>query len=324
MSATEFKALLGLRAPKSAYALLEGSTTVTEEEEAPIVTNEKPKKKSKKELKAEEEAKKKAAEEAKKAADAKREAEWKQALEDRKKETERIQRELAERKSSEEKEAADLAAWVPFDWRDKGVVGPVKNQGGCGSCWSFGTIATVESALAIKAGGGPVPVLSEQSLVSCDTSNSGCNGGWYTGAYNWLTANGLYDQAAYPYEARATACKASTVAKSTKTIKGHTSAYGSDAKILSQLKKGPAAIAIDANNLQFFGNGIMRAANCTDRVNHAVVLVGIGKDAATSTNFWIIRNSWGSTWGDKGYYRQEATGANVCGIHIGAYVPKLE
>lgn len=354
LTAAEFSKYLGLKPPASAYrslleaksetasqdevfSLIEAAVDAEVEAEYDLMGDDKPKKKSKKELKAEKEAAEKAAAEkarqdkiaadkaaAEKAA-ADRQAEWEAA---RKAQADKL---AAERKAIQDAQDAELAAFKITDWVAAGKVTKVKNQGGCGSCWSFGTIGVVESAIAIKTGA--MTDLSEQQLVSCDTSNKGCNGGWYTGAFKHLIDNGVFDEAAYPYKGIASECQSSKLTPLSHKVASYSQKWGSDYQLFKALEQGPAAVAVDAGKLQFYASGlfyptsasttVQNMANalnttCTTRVSHAVLLVGNGK-LATGEKYWNIKNSWGETWGERGYFRMPLTGENLCGIHVGAF-----
>ena len=344
LSSEEFKKMyLGLKVPASAYralieakaeaentseaemaSLMEIAADVEAEAEAEVEGVDKPKKKSKKELKAEAEAAAKAAAEKAAAEKAAKEAADKAAADKAAAEKAAAEKAIADEKASFE-------SFKAIDWVAAGKVGKVKNQGGCGSCWSYGTMATIESALAIT-NGGEVPILAEQALVSCDTNNYACNGGWYTAAYNWVIKNGIFTEANWPYKATKGTCDIETRTKSSLTISGQKYRAGSDQALYAAVTQGPAAVAVDAGYLQFYSTGLYSHVNCTNRVSHAVVLVGAGKlsaaevtrgsntiAAAAGDRYWLIRNSWGTTWGEKGYFRMPVTGASVCGIHTAAY-----
>jgi len=216
-----------------------------------------------------------------------------------------------------------------IDWRDtKGVVSAVKDQGQCGSCWAFSATEAVESAYVI-AGNDPV-IMAPQELVDCETGtfkSHGCNGGWYYYAYQWLAKNKTMKESDYPYTS-------GTTGKSTKCAydesKGVTnvSSYKQVSKntdsIKAALELGPVNVAVSAGNDVFrnYTSGIVTEADgCPTRVDHAIVAVGWGVE--DDVEYYIVRNSWNTTWGDKGYIKiGTAPGkVGVCGINGYVYYP---
>jgi len=204
------------------------------------------------------------------------------------------------------------------DWRKKGVVNPVKDQQSCGSCWAFSAIGSLESAYAIKTG--KLVSLSEQQLVDCSTSygNEGCNGGLMDQAFDYIikSSHGEDTEGAYPYEARDGACrfKKADVAA---TMSKYVDVAAEDEKALADAvaNVGPVSVAICVtSDFQFYGGGVYNSKSCSSSpsaLNHGVVAVGF--DDTSATPFWIVRNSWGSGWGENGYIRM-AKGKNLCGI----------
>lgn len=177
----------------------------------------------------------------------------------------------------------------PVDWQQKGVVGPVLNQGSCGSCWAFSATETVQSFFGIKTG--TVPQLSEQQLVDCTTSygNQGCNGGWPSYALNYVKQRGITTTSAYPYTGRDGTCKIQ--GGSYKISQVITSSGCS--KLTSNLQTQPTSVCVDASNWSFYRSGVF--SNCAKNINHAVLAIGYD----TNGN-WVIRNSWGQSWGTSG------------------------
>jgi C1A family cysteine protease len=205
-----------------------------------------------------------------------------------------------------------------FDWRDhSGIVSPVQDQASCGSCWAFATTAVVESANA-KAGKG-LTKLSEQQLVDCDTSNAGCDGGNMYLAEGYVQRNGQTTEAAYPYAGVDQACKAFTPVAhiSNHCLVGYSSSGDTEGKMRYHLvNEGPIVIGLNANKAQFYTGGIMSAANCNPNgVNHAVV--GVAYNISGSEPYWVIRNSWGASWGEQGHFRI-VYGENACGLATSA------
>jgi len=203
------------------------------------------------------------------------------------------------------------------DWRTKGAVTPVKDQGQCGSCWAFSTTGSVEGAVFLKSG--TLTSLSEQELVDCAGSagNQGCNGGLMDDAFEFIIKNGgLASEASYPYKAKDGTCQKKP---SVSTITGYKDiTKGDETGLLSAVNIEPTSIAVDAAaGWQTYGGGIM-AGLCGKSLDHGVLAVGYGADG--SQNYWIVKNSWGSSWGESGYIRL-ARGKNECGLAQAASYP---
>ena len=215
------------------------------------------------------------------------------------------------------------AAPDAFDWRDKGVVSDVKDQGSCGSCWAFSTVGNLEGLYALEKG--VVKTLSEQLLVDCDTSDSGCNGGLMELSFTWLKKNGgIMTDTDYKYTGRKSICKQDKTKFVDMTVTGYVK-LGSSSSTWSPVDEdeikeflvetGPLAIALNATPLQTYTGGILdlNKSECNpDGMNHAVTLVGYGTEEGL--DFWIVKNSWGKAWGEKGYFRI-ARGKGTCGIN---------
>jgi C1A family cysteine protease len=203
-------------------------------------------------------------------------------------------------------EAADAN---DVDWRSKGAVTPVKNQGQCGSCWAFSAIGMVEGWGFNTAG--HLYNLAEQQLVDCAGSygNQGCNGGWHDKAVDYLSTVGSCIQTDYPYTARDGACKKTCkpVVTPKKSVKGTT-----EAALASALERGPVGVAVDASGgFQSYRSGVF-SGPCGTQLNHAILAVG---SASTPSKYWIVKNSWGTSWGSQGYIYM-AQGKNLCGINM--------
>ena len=214
------------------------------------------------------------------------------------------------------------AAPTTYDWRDHGRVSAVKDQGSCGSCWAFSTVANLEGLYAEKKG--TIKTFSEQMLVDCDTSDSGCNGGLMEYAFTWLKKNGgIMTDTDYPYKGTKGTCRSDKTKYVDMTITGYKklgssystwSAVDEDEVKEFLYETGPLAIALNADPLQTYSSGILdlTSAKCpTSGINHAVTLVGYGTG---SLNYWIVKNSWGKNWGESGYFRIRR-GNGTCGIN---------
>jgi cathepsin L len=191
--------------------------------------------------------------------------------------------------------ADPLAAKVEsVDWVAANGVTPVKDQGQCGSCWAFSTMASVESVNRVS--NGKIANLAEQQLVDCNTGNSGCSGGSATSALEWLVDNQACTTASYPYQAVQGSCK--SCSRSNVAITGvHLVTSRSEDELASALTGSPASVSVEAgSDWQHYTGGVLESAAVCGH-NHAVLAVGYDSGA------WKIKNSWGSTWGESGYIR---------------------
>jgi C1A family cysteine protease len=202
------------------------------------------------------------------------------------------------------------------DWRTEGKVSPIKDQGQCGSCWAFSTIAFLESQNLIN--GAKVATFSEQQLVDCDTAstNQGCNGGLMHTALAYIQANGIEDDGHYKYTASDDTCAYNKKF----VIKNKVSAVQcmeavDDDTIKQHLNEvGPLSIAVAADDFQSYDSGVLDC-NYT-QLDHGVLLVGYGTE--DGKDYWIIKNSWGANWGEKGFVRVSQTAGANCGV--GTYI----
>jgi C1A family cysteine protease len=206
------------------------------------------------------------------------------------------------------------------DWRSKGAVTPVKNQGQCGSCWAFSTTGSTEGLFQISTG--TLTSLSEQQLVDCagSSGNQGCNGGLMDYAFTWMAKNGICSEQDYRYVGRDQTCKKGC--KSVGKVKSYTDVQqGSEDQLLQAVTKQPVSVAIEADQqaFQFYSGGVFSAA-CGTQLDHGVLAVGYGSQG--SQNYWIVKNSWGASWGESGYIRM-VRGKNECGISLAASYPTM-
>jgi len=206
----------------------------------------------------------------------------------------------------------DIPTADSLDWRTSGAVTPVKNQGQCGSCWAFSTTGSVEGATQIATGN--LTSLSEQQLVDCSTSNGGCNGGFVDSAYQYIIQNNITSEDQYAYQGSQGTCNTGVTGVATITGLQDVS-KGDENALMQAVNIGPVSIAIEADQAVFqsYTGGVLSDPSCGDNLDHAVLIVGYGTDDSSSQDYWIIKNSWGDTWGESGYIRM-IRGQNECGL----------
>ena len=222
---------------------------------------------------------------------------------------------------------------LSFDWRDRGVVSEVKNQGHCGSCWTFSTTGALEAHTAIYRGSWRSPRLSEQQLIACAGAfdNHGCSGGLPSHAFEYIKyAGGLSREFAYPYEGKDAECMYSPEKNSSSvgatTVRSFNITEGDEQSIMHYLvTKGPVSVAFQVvSDFRLYHSGVYTSAECkkgpTD-VNHAVLIVGYGEE--NGIPYWLIKNSWGTSWGEEGYFKMERS-KNMCGVATCASFPIVE
>jgi hypothetical protein len=222
------------------------------------------------------------------------------------------------------------AAPSSFDWRSGhgNVMTAVKNQGGCGSCWAFSATETIESAWAIA--GHSLTEFAPQQLVSCDSTDSGCRGGWTEHAFDWIKQNGgMASESAYPYTSgtfpyRAGTCQSVSVSggaisswayATTPCTRGACTSQDEQTMAANLAAKQPLSICVNASKWSYYTGGVLKASDCSggaSDLDHCVQAVAYsGKDS--SSGYWVVRNSWDSDWGEDGYIRLEF-GKNTCGV----------
>jgi cathepsin L len=213
------------------------------------------------------------------------------------------------------------------DWRNKNVVTGIKNQGQCGSCWSFSTTGSTEGAHALPTGN--LVSLSEQNLVDCSSAygNEGCNDGLMDNAFKYIIANkGIDTEASYPYQGVQGTCQYNA-ANSGATISSYTDVTsGSETALATAVTQQPVSVAIDASHTSFqlYTSGIYHDIFCSStKLDHGVLAVGFGTDTTDNRNYWIVKNSWGTTWGMAGFIYMSKDRNNNCGIATAASFPTV-
>ncbi|KAL5715331.1 cathepsin H [Ranunculus cassubicifolius] len=210
------------------------------------------------------------------------------------------------------------------DWREEGIVSPVKEQAGCGSCWTFSTTGALEAAY--KQAFGEDISLSEQQLVDCAGmfNNFGCHGGLPSQAFEYIKYNGgLETESAYPYTAKDGVCKFSSDNKLVKVVDSVNITLGAENELKDAVAfVRPVSVAFQViHEFRLYNGGVFTSDHCGSTpmdVNHAVLAVGYGVE--NGIPYWLIKNSWGATWGDNGYFKMEM-GKNMCGVATCASYP---
>jgi len=214
------------------------------------------------------------------------------------------------------------------NWVNKGAVTPVKNQGHCGSCWSFSTTGSLEGANEIATG--KLVSLSEEMLVDCSKQNHGCGGGSMDLAFQYVETNGLCTEGSYPYSSgggHAGTCKASSCTKglAAGAVTGfHDVTANSEQALMSAVQKNPVSIAVEADKpvFQSYHSGVMTGM-CGAQLDHGILVVGYGSESGT--DYWLVKNSWGTVWGEQGYGKLERGKgrSGECGILMAATYPEV-
>jgi len=205
-----------------------------------------------------------------------------------------------------------------YDWRTKGGVTPVYNQGDCGSCWAFSATEAIESQWFLAGKVSSIESLSMEQVVQCDTLDAGCNGGWPYNAYKYvISAGGIDSYSSYPYtsgDGVTGSCHfvASDIAATISSWQYVTQSQNEQQMQQFTYTTGPPSVCVDASTWSSYNGGVISAASCGTSIDHCVQIVGW--DVVSGQNAWLVRNSWGTTWGPYGGYLYVEMGKDACGI----------
>lgn len=211
------------------------------------------------------------------------------------------------------------------DWREHNAVTPVKNQAQCGSCWAFSSTGSIEGAHAIATGN--LVSLSEQQLVDCSVAqgNHGCEGGLMDYAFTYVMSNGgITTESNYPYTATGpNTCQSSKASNHAATVASFADVpQNQEAQLIAAVTRQPVSVAIEADQsaFQFYKSGVFKDA-CGTQLDHGVLAVGFGTTGGQ--DYWIVKNSWGTSWGQNGYIlmAQHVGATGICGINMMSSYP---
>ncbi|CAG9822076.1 unnamed protein product, partial [Phaedon cochleariae] len=214
-----------------------------------------------------------------------------------------------------------------WDWRHEGAVSDIKDQANCGSCWAFSATGAMEGQNAIHH---KIRIpLSEQQLLDCsgEYGNGDCiAGGDEKASFAYVKDHGIETEAQYPYTGNKTKCMFDE-SRTLLNITGYKELPGNEEALKQAIASiGPISVAIDADNIQLYVGGIYTTKCKTIDINHAVLAVGYGSQSTKNgtIDYWIIKNSWGKTWGEQGYIRIQRNADNLCGIGLESSYPTLK
>jgi cathepsin L len=214
------------------------------------------------------------------------------------------------------------------NWVEAGAVTAVKNQGSCGSCWAFSSTGSIEGAHFVATG--ELLSFSEQQLVDCSTiryGNMGCNGGLQSGAYRYYESHAAELETVYPYTSGngddSTSCLAESLSATAVEVSSYVNVTPSNsAQMKAALDTQPLAVAIEADKMVFqtYHSGVLTSSKCGTNLDHAVLAVGYGTE--DGQDYWLVKNSWDTTWGDQGYIKLGMDSSDgACGVQIDPQAP---
>jgi len=209
-----------------------------------------------------------------------------------------------------------------MDWREYGYVTPIKNQGRCGSCWAFSSTGSLEGQ-HFRATGDLIS-LSEQNLVDCCKWNAGCGGGWMDNSFKYVEQNGGIDtEEYYPYQGKETGRCTYNPEDRGSTCDGWVDIPKHESALLKASSQiGPITVAIDAahQSFQLYKSGVYVEPECSNHTSdHAVLVIGYGSEEGQ--DYWLVKNSWGTSWGDQGFIKMARNMDNMCAIATYASYP---
>jgi C1A family cysteine protease len=213
-----------------------------------------------------------------------------------------------------------------IDWNTQGALTPIKNQGQCGSCWAFSATEQLESQYFQKYG--VLTELSPQQITSCDTTDNGCGGGNPINAWGYVSGFGGQEPATdYPYVSGTTGQTGTCTSDAADVSEDVGSTYSliaseasQESNMLAQIQESPMSVCVDATLWQTYTGGVITSSSgCGTSIDHAVQATGYNAEG----NYWIVRNSWGESWGESGFVWVEY-GSNVCGITDQATIVTVE
>ena len=227
-------------------------------------------------------------------------------------------------KTGETRSFSTLNLPESVDWRGT-CVNAIRDQGQCGSCWAFSSVASLEGAHCVATG--TLAQFSEQQLVDCayiQYGNFGCNGGLEDNAFKYYESNDAMYESDYSYNATKGSCQYSAGQATTVQVSDYLDVTAnSESQVKAAIAQQPISVAIQANQMvfQLYTSGIFDNTKCGDNLDHAVALVGYGTEGGQ--DYYILRNSWGTTWGESGYMRiaDNGDGAGICGVQSAAVYP---